>query len=88
MKKLGTNLEKITKIKHFINKYNWEEINVPSQEDDRKKFEKNNVTIHDFGVSTTILNPVDIFCRWYKLNIGFLRGHVKLRHITEILLKG
>ena len=35
----------ITKVKPFINKYNWEGINFPSEKDDWKKFEKNNVTI-------------------------------------------
>ena len=37
--------QKITKIKPFINKYNSEGINVLSEKDDWKKFEKNNVTI-------------------------------------------
>ena len=45
--------------------------------------------IPDFWVvSTTILNPVDIFRRWCKLNFGLLWGHVKSHHITAILLKG
>ena len=35
--------------------------------------------IPNFGVSTTILNPVDISCRRYKLNFGLLQGQVKLR---------
>ena len=35
----------MTKIKPFINEYNWEEINFPSEKDDWKKFEKNNITI-------------------------------------------
>ena len=35
----------MTKIKPFINKYNWEGINFPLQKDDSRKFEKNNVTI-------------------------------------------
>ena len=35
----------ITKIKPFINKYNWEGINFPSEKDEWKKIEKNNVTI-------------------------------------------
>ena len=39
------NLQRMTKIKPFINKYSWEEINFPSEKDDRKKFEKSNVTI-------------------------------------------
>ena len=39
------NQTNFTKIKSFINKYNWEGINFPSEKDDWKKFEKNNVTI-------------------------------------------
>ena len=39
------NPQRITKIKLFINKYNLEGINIPSEKDDWKKFEKNNVTI-------------------------------------------
>ena len=37
--------ERITKIKPFINKYNWKGINFPSEKDDWKKIKKNNVTI-------------------------------------------
>ena len=37
--------QRITKIKAFINKYNWEEIHFSSEKDDGKKFEKNDVTI-------------------------------------------
>ena len=32
-------------MKPFINKYNWEGINFPSEKGDWKRFEKNNVTI-------------------------------------------
>ena len=35
----------ITTVKPFIKKYKWEGINFPSEKDDWKKFEKNNVTI-------------------------------------------
>ena len=38
-------LRKITKVKPFTNNYNWKEINFPSEKDDWKKIEKNNVTI-------------------------------------------
>ena len=38
-------LQRITKIKPFVNKYNWEGINFPSENDEWKTFEKNNVTI-------------------------------------------
>ena len=37
--------QKITKLKPFINKCNLEGINFPSEKDDWKKFEKNNITI-------------------------------------------
>ena len=33
------------KNKNFINKYNWEGINFPSEKDDQKKLEKNNITV-------------------------------------------
>ena len=36
---------RITRIKPFINKYNWKVINFPSEKDNWKKFEKNNRTI-------------------------------------------
>ena len=42
---IGKHAEKITKIKPFINKYKWEGIKFPSEKDDWKKIEKNNVTI-------------------------------------------
>ena len=42
---IGKNDKKITKIKPFINKYNWEGLNFPSEKDDWNKFEKSNVTI-------------------------------------------
>ena len=38
-------LKRIIKIKPSINKYNWQGINFPSEEDDWKKSEKFNVTI-------------------------------------------
>ena len=34
-----------TKIKPFVNKYNWKGTNFPSEKDDWEKFKKNNVTI-------------------------------------------
>ena len=36
----GKNLGRITKIKPFLNKYNFEVINFPSEKDDRKNLEK------------------------------------------------
>ena len=37
--------QRITKIKPFIDKYNWKGINYPSEKNDWKKFEKKNLTI-------------------------------------------
>ena len=37
--------ERISKCKSFIEKYNWEGIIYPSEKDDRKKSEKNNLKI-------------------------------------------
>ena len=45
VKETRKNLKGITKIKTFINKYNWKGINFPSEKDDWKTFERNNVTI-------------------------------------------
>ena len=42
---IGKHAERITKVKPFINKYKWKGINFPSEKDDWKKIEKNNVTI-------------------------------------------
>ena len=39
------NPERITRTKPFISKYNWDAINYPSEKDDLKNIEKNNVTI-------------------------------------------
>ena len=43
MKKLKKYPLRITKIKHFINKYNWKGINFSSEKDDWKKIEKKNI---------------------------------------------
>ena len=43
---IGKHSERTTKIKKFINKYNWKGINYfPSEKDEWKKIEKNNRTI-------------------------------------------
>ena len=38
-------LKRITRVQPFIYKYNWEAINLSSEKDDLRKFEKNNATI-------------------------------------------
>ena len=42
-KEIGKHTERITKIKAFINKNKWEGIKFPSENDNWKKIEKNNV---------------------------------------------
>ena len=42
---IGKHAERITKTKPFINKYNWEGINYPSEKNDWKIFENNDVKI-------------------------------------------
>ena len=44
-KRSRKNPERKTKIKPFINKYNWEGINYTSEKGDWKTLEKNNLTI-------------------------------------------
>ena len=39
------NLERVSNIKPFINRYNWERIGYPSKTDEWKTFERNNSTI-------------------------------------------
>ena len=39
--------------------------------------------IVNFGVSTVIFNPVDIFHRWCKLNFGLMQSQVKSHRFSE-----
>ena len=41
------------------------------------------LSISDFGVSTAILDPLDVFRRWCKLNFSPMRDQVKSRHFSE-----
>ena len=41
------------------------------------------LSISDFGVSTAILNPMDVFRRWCKLSFRPMGGQVKSRHFSE-----
>ena len=51
LSKNGKYPENISKIKPFINKYNWERIIYPSEKDDWKKLKRNKLTI-DLDVFT------------------------------------
>ena len=43
--KIDCHPERISKIKPFINKYDWKDINFPSHKEDRNTFQKNNRSI-------------------------------------------
>ena len=58
-------LQKITKIKPFVNKYDWEEINFPSKKDDCKNFETNCETI---ALNVFLLKKEKISCFVSKYN--------------------
>ena len=63
--KIDKHSERITKIKPFINEYNWEGIKFPSEKDDWKKFEKNNRAI---ALNVLILDCIcaKIFCLCFE----------------------
>ena len=42
---IKNNPERITKIKHFIDQYDWKEIKFPSNKKDWKNFESNNKSV-------------------------------------------
>ena len=44
--RIEKNSESITKVKPFIDKHNFEELNDPSEKDDWKKIDKNNLIIY------------------------------------------
>ena len=54
--------QRLTKIKPFINKCNWERINVLSEKDYWKKLDKNNITI-----ALCILKRTNLSCLCFKI---------------------
>ena len=68
MKKLKKHSQKI-KIKRFRSKYNLEGTNFPSEKDDWKEFEKNNVTF-----SLNVLNG-----KKEKIHPAYVSKHEKLK---------
>ena len=68
--------QNITKIKPFINKYNWEGINFPSEKDDCEKFEKNNRKI--------VLNA--LYAKKGKMYPAYVLKHILNRKKQVILL--
>ena len=92
---IGKHSERITKIKPFINKYNWEETNFSSEKDDWKKIEKNNEKIalnvlHAKRLSAlvrgiTYKHHGDFYCLKClhsfakKTNVNLIKTYVKIK---------
>ena len=70
------NTERVSNIKPFINKYNWEGINYPSKIDAWKTFEKNNLTI---ALNVLHIKEKEIFP-------GYISKHNSTREKQIILL--
>ena len=75
-KEIKNDLQRITKIKPFINKYNWERINFLSQKNDWRKLEKNSVTV--------ALNV--LYAKKEKIYPAYVSGHNSDRKKQVILL--
>ena len=75
-------MQRISKVKSFINHYNWKDINFPSHLKDWKKFEQNNKTVLlIFCLCHTILKKIRLA---YKLKHNFKRkNQVILLMITD-----
>ena len=72
------NLQRISKIKPFIDQYNWKEIDFPSHSKDWKKFEQNNKTI--------ALNILFVPYNTKKIRLAYKSKHNFKRDNQVILL--
>ena len=77
-KELNKDPQRITKLAPFINKYNWKDINFPSEQKDWRTFEKN-----DKGVALNIMSAHNTK---KKLNILYRSQHNNNRKQQVILL--
>ena len=64
--------QRITKIKSFINKYNWEGITFPSAKDDWKKIEKKNVT---FALNILNVKKGEIYPGYVPNEVTEMKGN-------------
>ena len=64
---IGKKSQRISKIKLFIDKYNWEGVNYQSRKDDRKTFEKNNLTI---ALNVFMLKKEKIYPAYVSKNLS------------------
>ena len=77
-KQIKSNPERISKIKPFIDQYNWKEIDFPSHSKDWKKFEQNNKTI--------ALNILFVPHNTEKIRLAYKSKHNFKRENQVILL--
>ena len=75
---IETHPERISKLKPYINKYNWEGIDFPAGPKEWKKFERNNKTI--------ALNILFIPCNTKTIRVAFRLKHNNNRKKQVILL--
>ena len=78
---IKTHPERISKLKPYINKYNWKDINFPSEKEDWKKFEQNNKEIA-LNVLFVPHNKKEIELA-YKSKYNYKRKKVILLMITD-----
>ena len=80
-----------TKIKPFIDKYDWEEKNYPSEKDDLKEIDKNNLTIVLNVLCTKKIVKNKLFFWWFQTEKDsntcfFIRKPIFVRDYAEIFL--
>ena len=71
------NPERISKIKPFIDQYNWKEINFPSKKEDWKNFELNNKSI--------ALNILYVPYNTKEIRHAYKSNH-NLKHKNQVIL--
>ena len=76
--KIDKNPQRITKIKPFIDTYNWKDIKFPSHSNDWKKFEQNNRTI--------ALNILHVPYNTKQIRPAYISKYNSNRHNQIILL--
>ena len=77
-KQIKSNPERISKIKPFIDQYNWKEIDFPSHSKDWKKFELNNKSI--------ALNILFVPYNTEKIRLAYKSKHNFTRENQVVLL--
>ena len=75
--KINNNPEKISKIKPFIDKYNWKDIEFPSHSKDWKKIEQNNKTI--------ALNALFVPCNTKQIRPAYISKY-NHEHDNQVIL--